>query len=49
LKALYTENNYVTLGLSKNKDLEDRLKDHWTDKLVRPKQIIFWSNFVTRV
>jgi hypothetical protein len=23
-------------------------RDHWMDTMVRPKQVIYWPNFVTR-
>jgi hypothetical protein len=40
----------LTIDLSKveKEELDDRYRDHWTDIIVRPRQVIYWPNFVTR-
>jgi hypothetical protein len=43
LKTLDTQNNW-TIELLKFEALE---VDYWTDIIVRPKQVIYWANFVT--
>jgi len=45
---LDTQNNSLTIDLSEEEDLDDRLRDYWTDTIVRPKQVIYWPNFVAR-
>jgi hypothetical protein len=44
---LYTQNNSMTIDLSKD-DLDDHYRDYWADTFVRPKQVIYCPNFVTR-
>jgi hypothetical protein len=42
------QNNFLTNDLSEDEDLDDHLRDYETEKIVRPKQVIYWLNFVTR-
>jgi len=36
------------ISLSDDEDLDDHQRDYWTDTVVRPKQVNYWPNFVTR-
>jgi hypothetical protein len=43
-KALDTRSNSLTIDLSEDEELDE----YWTDKIVRPEQVIYWPNFVTK-
>jgi hypothetical protein len=47
-KTLENKSSSLTLHLSEDEDLDDRYKDSWTGKTTRPRQIIYWYNFVSR-
>jgi len=44
----YKKNIPLTDDLSEDENLDDHYRDYWMDKIVRPKQVIYWTNFVTR-
>jgi len=47
-KTLGTQKNSFTIDLLEDEDLDDRSRENWTGTLVRPKQVIYWAEFVNR-
>jgi hypothetical protein len=47
-KALDTQYNYLDYRPIGREDVDDHYKDYLTDTNVRPKQAIYWPNFVIR-
>jgi hypothetical protein len=50
---LNTQNNSFTTDLSEEEEeeeegLDDQRRDYYTVIIVRPKQVIYWTDFVTR-
>jgi hypothetical protein len=38
----------ILIDLSKEDDLDGHERDYWTGVIVRPKQVISWTDFVIR-
>jgi len=38
----------LTIDLWEEEDLDDYLRDYCSDTVVRPKQVIYWPNVMTR-
>jgi len=48
-KTLDTPNNSLTIGLSEEEEcLDDHERDYYTDRIMRPKEVIYWPSFVSR-
>jgi hypothetical protein len=45
-KTSDTQNNSLNIDLSEEEDLDDHERDYWADTIVRPEQVIYWSNLV---
>jgi hypothetical protein len=43
-----TQNNSLTVDISKEENLDDHKTDDKTDTILRQKQVIYWPDFVTR-
>jgi hypothetical protein len=41
-----TQNNSFTIDLSEKDSLGNHYRDHYTDKIVKPRQVIYWPNFI---
>jgi hypothetical protein len=46
-KTLDIQSNSLAIDLSKEADVNNDYGDYWADQIVRPKQVIYWLNFVT--
>jgi hypothetical protein len=40
-KVYDVRDNSLTIDLSEDEDLDDRYRQCWTDRIVRPKQVIY--------
>jgi hypothetical protein len=47
-KSLDTQNKSLPKNPPEDEDLDDHSRNYWTDTVVRPKQVIYWSNFMTK-